>query len=129
MATIFRSVVAPVDASEAWMLVGRFDDPMSLAPGFATACEMVDGDRIVTFADGGSVREMLVTRDETRLRLSYAAVGGQSRHHHATMEVVPVDDRSCRIDWVTDILPDAFEPFVAQRMDAGLAAISRGLSG
>lgn len=128
MAAIFRSVVVPVNANEAWAVVGRFDDPVALAPGFATGCEMVDGERVVTFADGGTVREALVARNETRRRLSYTAVGGQSRHHNAYMEVVPVDERSSRIEWVTDILPDTVEPFVAKRMDAGIAAVARGLA-
>lgn len=128
MVAIFRSVVVPVSADEAWAVVGRFHDPVALAPGFATACEMVDGERVVTFADGGTVREVLVSCDENRRRLSYTAVGGQSRHHHASMEVVRLDERSSRIEWLTDILPDAFEPFVATRMDAGIAAVARGLA-
>lgn len=126
MAAVFRSITVRVNADEAWAAVGRFDDPVALAPGFAVGCEMMDGERVVEFADGGSVREVLVTREETRRRLSYAAVGGQSRHHHAVMEVVPVDERSSRIEWVTEILPDSFAPFVAQRMDHGADAIARG---
>lgn len=129
MAAVFRSITVPVNANEVWAVVSRFDDPVALAPGFATACEMRDDERFVSFADGGSVREALVAREETRRRLSYTAVGGPSRHHHATMEVVPVDERSSRIDWVTEILPDSFAPFVAQRMEQGAVAIAQGFSG
>lgn len=128
MVAIFRSVEVSKNADQAWDLVGRFDDPVSLAPGFATACEMIDGERVVTFADGGTVREVLVARDDTRRRLSYTAVRGRSSHHHAVMEVVPIDDKSSRIVWVTDVLPDSIGAFVAQRMDDGIAAIKRGFS-
>ena len=128
MAAVFRSVTVPVNANEAWAVVGRFEDPVALAPGFATACDMAEGERVVSFADGGRVREVLVAREETRRRLSYAAVGGQSRHHHAVMEVVPIDDQSSRIEWVTEILPDSFVSFVIRRMDDGAAAIVRKFS-
>ncbi|MBO9622060.1 MAG: SRPBCC family protein [Sphingomonas sp.] len=129
MAAIFKSVIVPASADRAWALVSRFDDPAALAPGFVSACEIVEGDRVVHFADGGSVREMLVSCDDAHRRLSYAAVGGKSKFHHASMQVVPLDAESSRIDWVTDLLPDELAPFIDARMEAGTAAIERGLSG
>jgi len=128
MVAVFRTIDVPASADQVWDVVGNFEDPVMLAPGFAVACEMVDGERLVSFADGGSVREALVSRDELRRRLSYAAVAGQARHHHAVMHVVPVDERSSRIEWVTEVLPDHIAGFIEKRMDEGAAAIMRGFS-
>ena len=127
MATIFRSVTVPMPADAAWARIRRFDDPAALAPGFVASCAMSEGDRVVSFVDGGSVREMLISSDDGRARLSYGAVGGKARFHHAAMQVVALDDRSSRIEWTTDVLPDEMAPFVAARMDAGLEAIRHGM--
>ena len=127
MATVFRSVTVALPADAVWARVRRFDDPVALAPGFVTSCEILEGDRMVRFADGGYVREMLVSCDEERSRLSYAAVGGKARFHHAAMQVIAIDARSSRLEWTTDLLPDDVAPFVAARMDAGLEAIRHGM--
>ena len=58
-----------------------------LAPGVLTATEFDGHARLVTFADGWQVRELIVDVDDDQQRLAYAVVDGVFTHHHASMEV------------------------------------------
>jgi hypothetical protein len=93
-----------------------------------TATELEDDTRMVTFANGMTVRERVVTVDDTARRLVYAVVGGgRTTHHNASFEVIDDADGRARIVWTTDLLPDAAAPAVEGMMDGGLHAIRQTL--
>ena len=97
-----------------------------LVPGVAVAAHL-DGDaRVVTFANGMVVRELIVDLDDDARRLSYAAVGGRATHHNASMEVVP-DGDGCRLVWTTDVLPHDLAPMVGGLVEQASAVIKRTL--
>ena len=58
-----------------------------LAPGFVVGTTFADGARVVTFANGVVVRELIVDIDDEARRIAYAAIGGLSSHHNASMQV------------------------------------------
>ncbi len=60
-----------------------------LVPGFVTEARLEGNVRIVTFANGITVREPIVTIDEDERRLVWSAEGGVARHYNASLQVFP----------------------------------------
>ena len=126
MASIHKEALIAAAPTEVWAAIRDVGAVhRRLAPGFVTDTRM-DGDdaRIVTFANGMVVRELIVDVDDAARRLAYAAVGGRSTHHNASFEVFDEADGRARLLWTTDLLPDAAAPAVEGMMDGGLHAIA-----
>jgi hypothetical protein len=99
-----------------------------LAPGFVVDTKTdTPTSRIVTFFDGRSARELLVTCDDAQRRLVYSVVGGPLTHHNASAQVFAESDGHCRFVWSADLLPDDFSAGVDTMMTAGLAAMKKAL--
>jgi carbon monoxide dehydrogenase subunit G len=99
-----------------------------LAPGFVVDCELEpDGAaRIVRFANGLQVRELIVDIDDAARRIAYASVGGRAAHHHASMQVF-AEGGGSRLVWITDVLPDALAGLIRQNVEQGAQVIKRTL--
>lgn len=80
----------------------------------------------MTFRDGRTVRETLVTSDDAAMRLVYAIINANLRHYHASLHVIAEGNRS-RIVWTVDMLPDDAAPMISRIMDAGLADVKATL--
>ncbi len=98
-----------------------------LVPGFVTDLRMEGNARIVTFANGVTVKEALVTNDQRARRLVYAVVGGQLTHHSASVEVRPDGTEGSLVVWTTDFLPDSFADYLEKQMDAAAAVMKAHL--
>ena len=124
MASIHREIELAASADFVWDAIRDTGSPhLRLARGFVVATAVEPDARTVTFANGLSARELIVDLDDGRRRLAYSIVAGRATHHNASFEVTPIDDRHCRVRWVTDVLPhDLGEPF-ARMVDAGLVAM------
>jgi carbon monoxide dehydrogenase subunit G len=96
-----------------------------LAPGFVTDVRLEENARVVTFANGAVVREMIVSIDDRTRRLAYAATGGRASHHNASMQVLENADGSTRLLWHTDVLPDDIEGVIRGMVDSGVRAIEK----
>jgi len=129
MASIRRSFIVAVEPDTAWAAIRDVGAVhVRLARGFVTATELEDDTRMVTFANGMTVRERIITIDDAARRLVYAVVsGGRTTHHNASFEVMDDADGRARILWTTDLLPDAAAPAVAAMVDGGLQAIRQTL--
>ena len=91
-----------------------------LVPGFVVDCKL-DGDaRVVTFANGMVVRELIVDVDDKTCRHSWSARGGTLTHHNASLQVFPLGDVNCRVVWIADLLPNAAAEPVAGMIQQGL---------
>jgi len=100
-----------------------------LAPGFVTDTRMEgDAARVVTFANGVVVRELIVDVDDERRRLAYAAVGGRSTHHSASFEVLAEGPERTRLVWIADVLPHEVAAPIGEMMDQGARVMQRTLS-
>ena len=128
MASIRKEI--PIDArpDDVWAAirdVGAVHE--RLAPGFVTDTRM-DGDaaRMVTFANGLVVRELIVDVDDAARRLAYAAVGGRSTHHSASFQVLP-DGEATRLVWVADVLPHEVATPIGEMMEQGARVMQRTL--
>jgi carbon monoxide dehydrogenase subunit G len=106
MATIHKEFTIEAAPDVVWAAVrdvGKVHE--RLVPGLVVATTL-DGDvRAVTFANGVTVREQIVTIDDGARRLVYAASGGRTTHHNSSLQVVAEGPRRARLVWITDLLP------------------------
>lgn len=95
-----------------------------LVPGFVVDTQLEPGARVVTFANGLRLREPIVTLDDARRRLVWAAEGGATKHYNAVMQVVAEGEHTV-VHWTSDFLPDSVEATISSMQDQGLAAMKR----
>ncbi|HVV42818.1 MAG TPA: SRPBCC family protein [Nitrobacter sp.] len=128
MTSIYKNIALDSPAEIVWDTLRDFGAVhRRVAPGFVLDAKL-DGDaRIVTFANGSMVRELLVTCDDARRRLVYAVESERVRQHSASVQIVPDGERS-RMIWTTDVLPDEIGPYIDSQMEAGAAAIRKTFS-
>jgi carbon monoxide dehydrogenase subunit G len=98
-----------------------------LVPGFVTDCQMDGEDRIVTFASGAVVREVLIDLDDEQRRLVWSIVDGPYTHHNGAAQVIPEGD-GCRFVWTTDLLADAQVVELTEKsMQTGVETVKKTL--
>jgi carbon monoxide dehydrogenase subunit G len=98
-----------IDASpeEVWDAVRDFGAlHQRLVPGFVTDCRMDGEDRIVTFASGAVMREVLIASDDEAKRLVWSIVDGPYKHHNGAVQVFPEGEDGSRFVWTSDVLAD-----------------------
>ncbi len=129
MASICREMLVTRPAAEVWDAirdVGSVDK--RLAPGFVKECRMDgDGARIVAFANGLVVRELILDVDDTARRLAYSARSERLNHHSAYFQVHEDGPGHCRVVWMAYVQPDDAAKTVAAMMDEGAAVMKRTL--
>lgn len=128
MATIRKEILVRASPESVWSAVRDVGEVhRRLCPGVLVDCRM-DGDaRVVTFANGLVVRELIVDVDDDARRFSWAAVGGRLTHHNASMQVFPDPAGGTRLVWIADLLPDQLEADIRALMDLGSAALKKTL--
>ena len=109
MATLHKEIVIDAPARDVWDAVRDV------------------GARVVSFANGLLVRELIVSVDDERRRFAYAAVGGLASHHNASMQVFEAGAQRSRLVWITDVLPDALVGPIGALIEQGAAAMQRAL--
>ena len=98
-----------------------------LVPGFVTDCRLEGEARIVTFANGMVVREVIVDLDDSARRLAWSAAGGQLTHYNASLQVFAEDDARSRLVWIADLLPHEAAGAIAGMIEEGLRAMKKTL--
>ncbi len=98
-----------------------------LVPGFVIAVEVAkeaDGTpyRMVTFASGMTLKEVIVEVDDANRRLVWTIESPNVRHHNGALQVFP-EAQGCRAVWTADVLPAAMAEAFAPSMAAGLQAM------
>lgn len=98
-----------------------------LVPGFVTECTMDGPDRVVTFANGAVMREVLIDLDDEERRLVWTIVDGPYRHHNGAAQVF-AERGGSRFVWTADLLAD--DDVVTQTdaaMEMGIATVKKTL--
>lgn len=128
MASIHKEILILARPQDVWAAIRDVGEVhRRLAPGFVIDTRL-DGDaRIVTFANGAVVRELIVDIDDEARRLAYAAVGGRTSHHNASMQVFDEGESHTRLVWITDLLPNEVAPVIHQLVGQGSATMKRTL--
>ncbi|MDX3227286.1 SRPBCC family protein [Streptomyces sp. ME19-01-6] len=130
MASIHREIMIADTPENVWAAVRAFGEVRKrLVPGFVTGTR-VEGDiRIVAFANGAVVRELIVDLDDEARRIAYAVVGGslEPTHHHASMQVFGDAGGRSRFVWITDVTPSSLGEPMAEMVDQGIHVIKQTL--
>lgn len=132
MATITRSVDVAPSPDQVWDAVRDWGHVhQRLCPGALTDCQVEEGARVVTFANGLVARELIVAVDDEARRLVWSVVGSALlTHHNGAMQVLAQGQgQGSRIVWTADILPHDAAERVAGFMDLGCAAMKTSLEG
>ncbi|MFZ5718871.1 MAG: SRPBCC family protein [Pseudomonadota bacterium] len=128
MASILKHIDIDATADAVWDAVADFGAVhRRFAPGFVTNVELVEGARMVTFANGMVVKELLLGIDHDGRRLAYSVRAERFAHHSASFTVTDLGAGRSRLDWRADVLPDDVEPMVSGMMEDGLKVAGKVL--
>ena len=128
MATIRKEIPLRAATEHVWDVIRDVGAIHTrFAPGFVLDTRLEEGARIVTFANGMVVRELIVTVDDEARRLAYAVVDGTATHHNASFQVFPGEDGGSVLVWITDILPNSVVGPFTSMIEGGSSAIKRTL--
>jgi carbon monoxide dehydrogenase subunit G len=129
MATIIRDVSITAPAAAVWDAIADYGAVHErVCPGFVVDTRLVEGGRVVTFANGMVATETLVTADHDARRLVYAVTASERLTHHSASFQVLADGAGSRVVWTADILPDAMAEAIGAMMSQGADAMRRHLS-
>ncbi|MBL8834656.1 MAG: SRPBCC family protein [Alphaproteobacteria bacterium] len=128
MASLHKEIVIDAPAAHVWDAVRDVGAVhRRFVPGLVVDTRLSGGSRVVTFANGTVLHELIVSIDDARRRLAYAAVGGASTHHNASFQVFAEGEMRSRLVWITDVLPEAMVAAIEPVQDRGLAIMKRTL--
>jgi carbon monoxide dehydrogenase subunit G len=130
MASVREEFVVTASPDHVWAAIRDVGAADRVFGGVLTASRPDgDGARVVTFASGAVVRELIIDIDDDRRRVAYTAVDGPlgATHHNAALQILPADDGYSHVVWVTDVLPHALAGPVGALMRQGAAAMQANL--
>jgi uncharacterized protein YndB with AHSA1/START domain len=128
MASIRTETTIDASPEEVWNAVRAWGELHTrLVPGFVTDLRLDGRDRIVTFFNGVTVREVLVTIDDSARRLVWSVVDGPYSHHNGAAQVLLDADGTTRFVWSADLLPDEAAAGTKEMMERGTATVRRTL--
>ena len=128
MATIYKEAEIARSAGFVWDAirdVGAIH--RRLVRGFVVDCKLEGDSRLVTFANGMVVREIIVAVDDKTRRHAWSARGEPLTHHNASIQVFAQGDDKSRVVWIADVMPDEVAGTVGEMMSQGLTAMKRTL--
>jgi hypothetical protein len=128
MATICKEATISRNAGFVWDAirdVGAIH--RRLVPGFVVDCRLEGDSRYITFANGMTMREVIVSVDDQTRRHAWSARGEPLTHHNASIQVFADGDEKCRVVWIADLMPDEVADTVGEMISQGLAAMKRTL--
>jgi carbon monoxide dehydrogenase subunit G len=128
MATVRKEITTDASPQAVWDAIHDIGALHTrLVPGFVTDTRVEPGGRTVTFANGVTVKELIVTLDEETRRLVWTAQGGRTTHYNSSVQVF-ADGPATRIVWISDFLPDDAAPAIGAAMEAGAQAMRAAMN-
>ena len=128
MASIRKEIVVRRSRESVWDAirdVGAIHE--RLVPGFVVDCKLDGDSRIVTFANGMVMRELIVDVDDKSFRHSWSARGKPFTHHNASIQVFSEGADQCRLVWIADLMPNEVAANAAEMIQQGLNAMKKTL--
>lgn len=130
MATIHKEVLITADPQQVWAAIRDVGAVhRRLVPGLVTDA-FLDGDaRVVTFASGSVVREVLIDLDDSARRFCYSVTESTLpfTHHNSVIQVFAAGPGRSRLVWITDVLPDEVAGAVSALVEQGSEIMKRTL--
>ena len=128
MATIRKEITTTAQPDQVWAAIQDIGALHTrLVPGFVVDTKLEPGARIVTFANGITVRERIVTIDDQAKRLVWSVVSERFTHHNGSLQVFVNADGETNVVWIADLLPDEAAGMSSQIMDHGMSAMKTAL--
>jgi carbon monoxide dehydrogenase subunit G len=128
MASIRKDIMIEAPAEDVWAAVRDVGAlHRRLVPGFVVDTRLEDGARIVTFANGMVVRELIVDLDDVARRLVWSARSERLTHHNASAQVFADGEGRSRLVWIADLLPDEVAGDIRAMIEHGAAAMKKTL--
>ena len=128
MASIKKEVLIHAPPEHVWAAVRDVGQiHVRLVPGMVSDCRLEGDARIVTFANGLVIRELIVDIDDDQRRLVWAAVGGQFTHHNASLQVFAEGANQTRLVWIADLLPNELTETITALTEQGIAVMKQTL--
>jgi len=98
-----------------------------LVPGFVVDCRLEGDSRIVTFANGMVVQEVIVSVDDQTCRHAWSARGEPFTHHNASIQVFAQSTERSRVVWIADLMPNEVAETVGGMMSQALDVMKQTL--
>ncbi|HET6149063.1 MAG TPA: SRPBCC family protein [Polyangia bacterium] len=106
MASLYKEMLIDAQPAQVWDAVRDVGALHTrLVPGFVVKTELEQDARVVTFGNGMVAREPILSIDDGRRRLAWAATGGRTTHYNAAIQVL-ADGPGTRVVWIIDLLPN-----------------------
>lgn len=129
MATFRETLRLRAPAAAVWDAVRDVGElHRRLVPGFVTEARLEQGARVITFVNGITVREEIVSVDDDSRRLAYAIPRGRFLHYQGTVDVEE-DGAGSRLVWTVDLLPDEAADGIRAMMHQGADVMRATLDG
>jgi hypothetical protein len=128
MATIRKEIEIERNKEFVWDAirdVGAIDK--RLVPGFVIDCKLEGDWRIVTFANGMVVRELIINVDDQTCRHSWSARSEGLTHHNASVQVFSAGQDKCRVVWIADLMPNEVAVAIDKMIQEGLTTMKQTL--
>jgi carbon monoxide dehydrogenase subunit G len=123
MATLHKEILVAAPVELVWDAIRDVGALHTrLVPGFVVATQLDGETRVVTFGNGMTVREPILSIDDERRRLAWGAVGGRATHYNAVMQAI-ADPAGTRVVWTSDVLPHELASVLGPLQDQGLATL------
>jgi hypothetical protein len=128
MASITREIRIDAPPEDVWKALRDVGNAHRMFPDVLVDCRLEEEARVVTFANGLVLRELIVDLDDGVRRFSWAALGGRIRHHNASLQVFAGGEGGgTRVVWIADVLPHELASDMAGLMEQGAASLKRTL--
>src|SRR5262245_56420015 len=98
-----------------------------LVPGFVLDCRLDGDSRMVTFANGMVVRELIVSVDDKTYRHVWSVRGGSFMHHNASIQVFPEGCKGSRVVWIADFMPHETAGYIGEMIGQALKIMKQTL--
>jgi len=123
MATLHKEILVAAPVELVWDAIRDVGALHTrLVPGVVTDTQLEGETRVVTFGNGMTVREPIVSVDDARRRLAWGAVGGRLTHYNAVMQAT-ADGGGTRVAWTSDLLPHEQAPAIGELQEQLLATL------
>lgn len=128
MASVRREISTKARVEDVWNALRDIGALHTrLVPGFVVDTQLEAGARIVTFGNGMTVREQIVTIDEESRRVVWSSAGESLTHHNASAQVFANAKGETTVAWIADFLPDEAATLMAAMMEQGMAVMKQTL--
>jgi carbon monoxide dehydrogenase subunit G len=130
MASIRKEILVEASPEHVWAAVRDVGAlHKRLVPGFVVDTRLDADARIVTFANGMVVRELIVDLDDEARRLAWSARGGRLSHHNASVQVFAEGEGRSRLVWTADLLPNELAGDIRVMIEQAAAVMKSTLEG